>query len=79
MIFMTAERDDLHDSRAIADTIRYMRLVIIQQNVPHIYHTHINICMPHGGINSRVTVAPQAKLALWRMNVYWQTAIQVHV
>lgn len=41
MIFMTAERGDLHNSKAIADSIQlHETIVIIQQDVPHMYHTH---------------------------------------
>lgn len=91
---MIAERGDLHNSKAIADSIQlHETIVIIQQDVPHMYHTHKpmdatwrykkngHAVASHGGINRRVTrtVAQHTKLALWRMNVYWQTAIQLHV
>lgn len=84
----------MHNSKAIADSIQlHETIVIIQQDVPHMYDTHKpmdatwrykkngHAVASHGGINRRVTrtVAQHAKLALWRMNVYWQTAIQLHV
>lgn len=52
MVFMTAERDYLHDSKAIADTIQYMRIQSFYNETTYIAH---NIYIKsHGCIYSRM-------------------------
>lgn len=52
MVFMTAERDYLHDSKAIADTIQYMRIQSFYNETTYIaYNIYIK---SHGCIYSRI-------------------------
>lgn len=52
MVFMTAEPDYLHDSKAIADTIQYMRIQSFYNGTTYIAH---NIYIKsHGCIYSRM-------------------------
>lgn len=52
MVFMTAERDYLHDSKAIADTIQYKRIQSFYNETTYIaYNIYIK---SHGCIYSRI-------------------------